>query len=446
MADTGMTLAKLANALKLVYGPKIVQQLYYMTPFYSKLRKTVATMRNEGQGLYTYIPINIREDASITSISEGGVLPSAKTASWIQLAVPLTYTFGTVEFTSQTLKASQSSKGSFGKVTQLQIDSMLRSFKVSMDRQFTNGNTSGMLCMTSSAGGGATSTVDVDNPGTNYLSVGMPIYSLSAETSGTASADVDISQGLADNTAYRVFSIDSATEFTLGDAEMSAAVTTEKWSDNRYIFRYGSANKESMGLKGIVDNDAIKASSSWFQLGTATTTYFGQSRDDYPVLDATILHASGVNRALNEDLMLELLDKVETETGYDTVSPDRGILSNHALRRKFFAQLYTDRRYTPNTVDLKGGFKTLSFQYQNEEIPWITTKMALPNAVFALDFNTMAIHQAGEFEWENYNGQMFEQKVDSSGRYAAYVGSMGNYMNLACTAPKKQGAIRDLEQ
>jgi hypothetical protein len=451
-----ITLSKLDAALKRAYPvSEITNQLYSMTPFYAQLKKQTTTINNTGSGLVAYVPIQTSYNSSAGSIDESGVIPVGRTPKWQQLEIGVSYTYGTVEFTGQSLAAAQ--KNSFVDEMEVKMQGLKDAMKLSLDRQYTNGRGTGLLCLTNGAGGGASSLVTVDTPGTAYLQVGMPIVTTAAETGDDPSEDDDISEGLTEATAYTVYSIDSDTTFTLGNAAGTAAVTTEKWADNHYMFRYGACNgggttftatnKEAMGLRGIVDNEAIKATSSWWGLATATTTIHGISRATYPILDATITHNSGVNAAISEKRINTLLNTIEKATGQSGENPDRIFLSSYEIRNRFFDLVSGDRRFVSDTVNLKGGYETMAFQYGNKKIPWIVSKVAIPNALFALDMRYLAVYQSGEFQWmEQTTGTMFDIKVDSSGRYHIYLATLYNFSGMGCRNFKAQGACRDISE
>jgi hypothetical protein len=442
----GQTLTLLADALKIDYKGPINDSLYNMTPFVAMLETETSEVKVNGRNLEAVVPIKLGRNTRVGARSVGAALPTAGYVKIKDFTIPLAYLYGPIRFDGQSIKASEKSALAFANVIDLEVNGMVEAMKLDVNRQMCNGTTTGMLCQTNGAGGGATSTVTVDNPGTAFLEEGMPIYSLNAETSGTAAADEDISEGLTESTCYTVFNIINETQFTLGNADCTAAVDTEKWHDNHFIFRYGNADKEMMGLRGIVDNEAVKASSSWWGFGTAVTTFQGLSRATYPRLDAVISHASGVNRALSEEIIGSHFDSIEKKAGQTANKSSYVIFSDHKIRQKFFALLYGDRRYTPNTLDLKGGWKTLAYQYGNSEIPWLVDKQIIPNAVFTLDTKTLSIIQSGKYEWMQEDGNMFQRVIDGNGRYDAYEAMLFNYMSLMCKNPIRNGAIRDISE
>jgi len=444
MAEVNLT--NLQNALKRAYPVKdMTNQLYNMRPLFAQLKKETTAIEQSGDGLKAFVPIQTMYNASTGSIAEGGVLPVGRAPKYLQLQIPVAYHYSTVEFSGQSLAAVK--KNSFLSEVDLKMQGVKEDTIRSIDRQLTNGNTSGMLCQTSSAGGGATATVDVDNPGSQFLEIGMPVYSLSAETAGAAVADSSISEGLTEATSYTVLDIPTENTFTLGNAARTAAHTTEKWADNQYIFRYGSANQESMGLKGICDNYAIRATSSWYGLGTATQTVFSIDRATNPILDATVEHNGNVNAAISELRILRLLNKIEKSTGKSGESADRVFVSSFEVRDRFFDIISPDRRFTMDTVNLKGGYSTMAFQYGNSKIPWIVSKQAIPNSLFALDLRFLNIYQAGDMKWiEQTAGQMFDIKTDALGRYHIYIGTLAYFCGLGCKNFKAQGVLRDITE
>jgi len=438
----GQTLANFQAALKRDYHGPIIDSLRNLSPTYRLIEKNEEDV--SGDTLTAYVPIKTRRNQGIASIAENAALPPAQNSAFLQLAIPLTNTYGRIEFTGQTMAASRKSSTAFAKVVDVEVNGMVEAMKINVNRMLCNGNGTGYLGQTNGTGGGADATVTVNNPGTQYLEEGQSIYSLDAETAGTATGDVDISEGLTAATAYRVGPITSDTTFELYDSAF-ASIATEKWSDNRFLFRYGSQDNEMMGLRGVIDNEAIKATSSWFGFGNAITTIYGSSRVTNPILDANIVHNNNATQVLTEANMENTLDTIEKASGQLGAIGKRCIITSYGVKRAYVDLLQADRRYV-KPLNLVGGWKAIAYQYGNEEIPIIVDKQAVPNTMMFVNTKFLAIYRASEFDWLDYDGSMFQRKIDSNGEYDAYTATMYCYMNLGCSNFKAQGALRDITE
>lgn len=443
MAVSGQTLTLFAGALKRDYHGPIIDALNNMSVLYRLLDKDEESV--SGEDLKAYVPIKIRRNQGIGARGEGGALPTARYVKTVQMAIPLAYNYGAIQFTGQAIKASQKSATAFANVVDLEINSMVEAIKVDTNRQFF-GDGTGFLCMTNGAGAGDTSTVTVDTPGTQWLEEGMPIQSFPDKTTGSAEADSDISEGLTESTAHIVGKIIDDTSFTLHDYNDSE-ITTEQWADNRYIFRWGARGNEMMGLKGIVDNEAIKSESSWFGDGTAVTTIQGLSRETYPILNATIKHNSNTNTPITEKRIQDLLDSIEKNAGKTNDNKSLIIVTTYGVRQNYIDLLQADRRYdASHDLTLVGGWRAVPYQAGNDKIPMVVDRHCIPNSLFVLDRRFLKIYRASNFDWMDMDGSMFQRKIDSSGRYDSYEAILYCYMNLGATSFKNQGALRDITE
>ena len=436
-----VNLTNLQNGLKRNYPmDEMTNQMYDKRPFLAQVQKLTRKVENVGEGLKSYVPIQISYTTQTGAIAEGGVMPIGRAASYLQLQIPVAYHYSTIEFSGQAMMATK--RESFVDLTTQKMEGVRNDTARAIDREITNGNGEGVLCMTNGAEAGGSTTCVVDNPGTQFLEVGMPLLSDTASDGTTgAIADEDISHGLTEATAYYVSSITNETTFVLS--------TSDKWKDNRYIFRYGAANKEAMGLKGIIDNYAIRATSSYYGLGTALQTIHGQDRNVYPILNANVEYGSVANtaEAISEKRILKLLNKIEDSTGTEKAKSNRMFVSSRAVRDRLWDIVGSDRRITGDYVTLKGGYKALTFQYGNEQIPWIVTKQAIPQCLFVVDLDEIALYQSGNMQWvEQSAGQIFDIKTDSSGRYHIYIATLAYFAGLGCKNFKAQGVLRDITE
>lgn len=440
----GQLLSTLNEALKKDYKGAIVDNLNNMSPLYALLEKNEESV--SGENLQAVISLKTGRNQGVGSRSEDAALPSARYIKTQKLSIPLKYSYGAIRFTGQTLKAGEKSATSFANVIQMEIDGMVEGMKIDTNRQFF-GQGDGHLCMTNGTGT-AGSTVTVDKPGTQWLEEGMPIQSVADLSSDTVDSNDISSTGstvLAETLAYTVYEILSDTTFTLGNAACTAA-QNDTWANDRYICRYGSNNREMMGLRGIVaDNTITTGSGSWLGLDELTTIYFtgdgstAASRATYPILNATIAHNSGVNRAVSESLIQGLLDSIEKKSGKKGDSKSLIMVCPYEIRKNFIDLLQADRRYA-KPLELVGGWQSIAYQSGNSEIPIIVDKMALPNAICVLDRRFLKIYRASDYDWMEKDGSMFS-RVEG---YDAYTAQMYCYQNLGCSSFKNQGSLRDL--
>lgn len=444
MAVDGQTVALFAGALKRDYHGPIIDALNNMCPLYRLLDKN-EDIDVSGEDLQARFPIKTRRNQGIGARAEGGALPTARYAKTLQLTVPLAYNYGSVQFSGQAIKASRKSATSFAKVVDLEINSMIEGIKIDTNRQFFC-PASGYLCQTNGAGAGSDATVVINNPGNQWLEEGMPIESFPDTTTGAAVADQDISQGLTEASAHIIGSIpnSSITSFELHD-QNDVSFPGEKWATDRFIFRYGARANEMNGLMDIVDDYSLQATSSWFGLQLGLQTIQGQSRTTYPILEAIISHNSNVNRDLTEVILQNHLDTIEKASGKKGDNKSMLFMTTYGVRSRYIDLIQADRRYV-KPLDLVGGWKAISYQAGNDQIPMLVDRHCVPNTILTLDRRFLHIYRASNFDWMDLDGSMFQRKIDSSGRYDSYEAILYSYMNLGCKSFRNQGAIRDVNE
>lgn len=438
----GNTLTLLAGALMKDYHKPIIDNLNNMTALMSLLDKDYESV--SGEGLEAIVPIKLRRTQGIGAVAEGGALPIAKYTKTAKLTIGLAYNYGSLKFTGQSVAASRKSATAFANVIDLEVNDMTEAMKIDTNRQFY-GDGSGWLCMTNGTGSSA-HLVTVDNPGTQWLENGMGIQSFASLSSSSVDAN-DISYGASAGAEDMVGSKPSSTTFELvthADVEAS-----EDWATNRYIVRAGARDNEMVGLKAIVDNEAIKGTSSWYGLGDAITTIHGLSRATYPLLDATIVHNSNTNTNITEARIQELLDDIESASGKKGSEATQIMMTTHGVRKAYVDLIQADRRYV-KPLELIGGWEAIGYQAGNRLIPMLVDRHCIPNTLFVLDRRYLKIYRASDYNWmtgPNREGNMFRQTITSSGGTEdAYEANMFIYQSLGCSAMKNNGALRDITE
>lgn len=438
------------------YLPALVDKLNNINPYWSRIKKTAEFIPAHGRGLKAYWPIKLRNNKGSGIRPAKAVMPTPRANKYLELKIDLKRMYGTMKFDGDSLAATSKDETRFVEV----IDSETTGLKIGYENDLATYVISpsfGWLCQTSSAGAGSEATVDVDGPGTIWLEEGMPIetrafsVSVGVGTISAAGGDTDISQGLTDGTAHQVGVIDedNLISFELEDY-LDAEVAGEKWSNNRFVFRYGNpvtgTDPTSMhGLLTLIDNYRLQAAStsSAFGLDLGLITLQGQSKLTYPKLDAIVIHHGGSNRAFSEELFQEGLDRVETRTGQ--THKNRYALMNQALRRSFVSLLQSDRGFNSDKMDLKGGWKSIAYQAGNDQIPILVEKKVPNNMVFVPDMEDMIIHRHKEPEFMDLaGGSMFRQYHDSSGEYDAFIATLYCYIEQGSKFPGSGVVYRDV--
>lgn len=450
----GATLSSLEASLKINYKGPLTDRLNNATLYFAQLEKTSEFVESSGQGLKTVYPIITGGNNRAGWRAENAALPTAGQVSSLQLESALKYLYAGIRITGPTLKASAKSATRFAEVVNQEMDSVTKGMRSEIGIQLIS-PAAGWLCQTNGAGAGSDATVTIDNPDARWLRKGAAIishaYAVSAGigTITAAASDTDISHGLTESTAHMVDTIASSKlTFELKDYN-NDAIATEQWSTNRYIFRYGTAvagtsTSTMLGLFDILDDYAEQSNSSWFGLSNCLITIQGKSRSTYSSsLNAKISDNDGTLRPLSEDVLQEGLDLVLEETG-DEKHTGQMFLMDLAMRRRYMRMIRAQGNFAPNYLKLEGGYKVVSYTSGNSQIPIVADRFCMANTILVPNVNYINIHRAGDFDWIDKMGSMWNQSTDSSGAYDAYTATMYYYAEQGCNSFNDQLAIRDI--
>ena len=450
----GATLSSLESALKIDYKGPITDRLNNATLYFAQLEKTSEYIEVSGQGLKAVFPIVTGANESAGWRAENAALGTAGQVTSLQLESALKHLYASIRITGQTLKASAKSATRFAEVVHMEIDSVTKGMRTEIGIQLIS-PAAGWLCQANGAGAGSDATVTVDNPDTRWLRKNAKVishaYTVSAGvgTITAAASDTDISHGLTEPTSHAINTIASnKLSFELKDYN-GDEITSEKWSTNRYLFRYGTSiagtgTCSMLGLFDILDDYAEQSNSSWFDLQNCLLTIQGKSRSTYSSsLTAKISDNDGTKRPLTEDVLQEGLDLVLDETG-DEDHTGQMFLVDLAMRRRYMRMIRAQGNFAPNYLKLEGGQKVVSYHAGNVQIPIIADRFCMANSILVPNVNYINIHRAGDFDWINKMGSMWNQARDASGEYDAYSATMFYYCEQGCKSFNDQLAIRDI--
>jgi len=241
----GVTLTTLSNILKQDYQGPIREQLNQSNVLTSVLKKDVS--RTAFHGKEAIIPVHTGRNVGRAFADEGSTLPTAGNQSFAQATWNMTYLYGRIQLTGQTIAASSQDKGSFARALDTEMRGLQKDLSQTVNRCLWSDG-SGRLTDVDDTSVGATNATGqavITCLSTRFLEVGMPIFI--AKRNGEVLADKDIT----------VKSIDSATTFTLS-ANLATAVTT---GDEDYsVFLEGSRVGPSLTTKG---NNIDDATNDW---------------------------------------------------------------------------------------------------------------------------------------------------------------------------------------
>src|SRR6266498_1400971 len=384
MATT--TLATVDALLKEVYEPRLRDQLQSDTITLSRIESTSEGVTSEVGGKYVVFPIRTQRNHGIGARAENTVLPVAQSQQYAAARVSLTYLYGAVELTGQTMELADKNFQAFTSAMEQEMTGLRQTLAKDMNRQ-TYGTAAGILATAN--GAGSTTTFVCTDAQAQYLEVGMVL-----DIFDTSAA------GLMANAPFTITTLVSAggnTTVTFTPAAGAATATGDT------LHRFGSRNLETIGFKDIIN--------------TGNTLY--------NINPATVALWQSVNN---------------NNGGKTTV-----IFTTMGVRRAYAALLQQQRRYT-NTVEFKGGFKGLAFTTDAGDIPLVADWDCQANRLYYVNEGEIKQYQEGDWSFMDRDGSKWQRKITSAGNFDAYQATMYKYCQLGTHRRNSHALLDDIQE
>lgn len=396
----GATLTTATNILKEIYEPRIREQLQNWLKTSKRIEQTSEGVTSEVGGKYVVFPVHVKRNHGIGARLEMEQLPVAQNQGYARAQVLLSYQYGAVRLSGQSMELAQSNFQAFASVLDEEVNGIQRDLAKDFNRQVYGTSVGALATIT-----GANAAAVIPATNTQYLEVGMlvDVYDATGVTLKTAVGGVTIT------------AITKNTNFTVSTAPGVATVNTD------IVVRQGSLNREIIGLAQIVDDTA-----PLFNINPATE----------PLWKSVINSNAGVNRALSEGLMIKMVDDVYTNGGNTTA-----IFTTLGVRRAYFNLLTQQRRYC-DTKDFEGGFKGLAFATDNGEIPVITDVDCQPNRMYFINEKELKIYRESDWSFMDRDGSKWQRVIG----FDAYDATLYKYCQLGTHRRNSHGKIMDITE
>jgi hypothetical protein len=396
----GATLTTATNILKEIYEPRIREQLQNWLKTSKRIEQTSEGVTSEVGGKYVVFPVHVKRNHGIGARLEMEQLPVAQNQGYARAQVLLSYQYGSVRLSGQSMELAQSNFQAFASVLDEEVNGIQRDLAKDFNRQVYGTSVGALATIT-----GANAAAVIPATNTQYLEVGMlvDVYDATGVTLKTAVGGVTIT------------AITKNTNFTVSTAPGVATVNTD------IVVRQGSLNREIIGLAQIVDDTA-----PLFNINPATE----------PLWKSVINSNGGVSRALSEGLMIKMVDDVYTNGGNTTA-----IFTTLGVRRAYFNLLTQQRRYC-DTKDFEGGFKGLAFATDNGEIPVITDVDCQPNRMYFINEKELKIYRESDWSFMDRDGSKWQRVIG----YDAYDATLYKYCQLGTHRRNSHGKITDITE
>lgn len=396
----GATLTTATNILKEIYEPRIREQLQNWQKTSKRIEQTSEGVTSEVGGKYVVFPIHTKRNHGIGARLEMEALPTAQNQGYSRAQVSLSYQYGSVRLSGQSMELAQSNFQAFASVLDEEVNGVQRDISKDYNRQ-VYGTSVGALATVS----GANTTVTVPTTNTQYLEVGMlvDIYDSTGVTLKTQAAGVTI-QSVTKNTNF-VVDVAPGTATAAGDI----------------VVRRGSLNREIIGFSQIVDDTSIL-----FNINPSTE----------PVWKSVVTASGGTNRALSEGLMIKMVDDIYTNGGNTTV-----IFTTLGVRRAYFNLLNQQRRYC-DTKEFEGGFKGLAFTTDNGDIPLISDVDCQPNRMYFMNEKEIKLYRESDWSFMDRDGSKWQRVIG----FDAYDATLYKYCQMGTHRRNSHGILKDITE
>jgi len=413
----------MSNLLKDVYAPQIVEttkkQVVTLELFETKLGQ-----HSPWGGNGFIIPLELNQMHSTGARAEAGVLPDARSTSWIQTTVPIKSNYFTISATGLAMASSKNNAHAWSDAWTRSALVGARSYRQQLNRQF-NGDGRGYLCQVDGAPAvGATyTTVTLDNAygnsaaknaainGAKFLSTNMLIdfYTGATVRDSGSCAIVTLTPGSGTST--------SATATFLNASVASVA-------DGDYVYVSGNYGNELPGTELLADD------------GTIATTFQSVSTDTYADWKAVVHYGStpGTAEQWSTARMMNFTDDLESIGG--------AMINAYKTSNPIFltmGEIMRNEGYTVNPETLDTGWTVIKFN----GVPIYKDPYSF-DTITAIDSSVVKLYEAAPQGWLETDGGIIERDHSASNQRDNYVAFYGWHMTPGISNRKRIGKMVDI--
>lgn len=397
------SLASIDALLKEVYEPNVREQLNNEATLAKRITKSSDGVTNETNGRYVTFPLHVRRNGGLGSRLENEALPVPGQQGYAAARLSLKSDYMGIEVSGRAIGQSDTNPKAFAKALDEEMTRSKDDFRKDLSRQLYGKGDGALATVRATLTGG--NVIPVDDARNFWIGahvVDVVTVPTTATVSGRNVTAVDLTPG--------------ANTVTLDGAPFNAAV-------GQIITITKSAGRELTGLGAIIAN-----SGALYNVNPTTE----------PVWKSEVNSNGGTGRALTEGIMIQMVDRIRANGGKTTA-----IFTDDATFRAYWALLSQLRGFT-NTKSFSGGFEALSFQAGSSEIPIVSDFDAPRGTMQFVNEDALTFYKEKDIEWLNRDGSILKQKVDSNGRYDAWVAHMAEHHELGTDRRNTHGKITDL--
>jgi hypothetical protein len=396
------------DILKEFYAPAIVNQVYKKAPFWAQVQK-----RDKGMvGRRVVIPVQTAFTEAVGSrVANNYALPTAQRNTYDTAYIYMKRIYGRVQVDGFSIESAKG-KGGWVDVLTAETKGVANAFAMEVDRQ-SMGRGTCILGTYVSGAGSTTIYVDAphgiagDTPLGKWFRAGMVIDSY----------DIDNSYAQLDN-GLTITAVNASTGALTVDSACSSSLADGDYFCREDTFSSTAASLgDMMGIDGIIDSSDVPGSD-----------FGGIARSSYSIWQA---YEDSTSQVLSEDVIQSLLDGIEKRT--DGESPNLA-LTTYDLRNKLISLIRSDRMI--DTMELKGGWKAISYVGGNVSLPILTHKNCPTGYFYAISLPHIVFYTLKNFVWDNKGGGIVKP-VAGYDAYESWFKMYGNIGTDCCNAHGK---------
>lgn len=329
---------------------------------------------------------------------DDGTLPTPNSRKTKQAGWETKNIFARFQLTDKTIEASKSNVGAFASVLEQEIKDCETDAKLDLSRQALSDGTGIVAVVASGAHSAGVVTVTVDT--TMYLAVGMlvDIGSVAELGGGTVPAA---------QAAVEITAVTSATTFTY------AAAANPSLDANDRVVVAGNYGFELTGVDAVVNEN--------------TTLYkIDRSLPAWRWFNSNLISHNG---EISETAIQAAIDRVEMNSG----SEINFLMCSYGVRRAY-QNLQTAMKQHVNTLEIKGGWQSLSYSGGKQPIGLVADKYIRPGRLYGFDLNDWKMYEMADWNWLDRGAGILTRVANK----AAWEATLVRYMDAGCSRPSGQ--------
>ncbi len=386
-----VTLQTADNALKSFYLDAVSDALNHkINPFMSMIKQTTTDVVGKDVRKVVRYGMN----GGVASGDEAGPLPKAQGNNYVQFVAPLKNLYGTIEISDKAIRAAANNEGAFVNILNDEMEGLIKSATFEFGRMLFGPEHPSKypfeLC-------GANNTMTM--PSVSNFTEGMVVHVLNQDF--TLNEDIG---------PRRIAYMDRDNK-----AISLAGEDIEPYATKGYIVASVDTDKDLTGLEAIFTADFL----------------YGIEREFHPWMTPYVKNNVG---DIDENVIQTVIDTMEERYG----SSVNIIICSWGVRRALL-KYYKDKGIPMQTMEIEGGFKTLSFN----GIPVVADRFCPAGTMYLLNTEDFKLCQLCDWQWlEGDDGKILRQIPGKP----VYTATLVKYAELICERPGAQAKIIDINE